>query len=132
MNTTMKYKQYLAFALLLGASALLAILCYHGLRQDMILFRKGEQLRVRQDFGSAIPLFVKSFKLGNSSPQLLKSLGDAYSGAGMPLSIDVYRLFLTKYPQDHTVRIRLARELARHGRYDEAVLEYRNLLGEKR
>lgn len=130
MKITIKKRQHLIFALLLGLSALLAILSYHGIRKDMILFRKGEQLLARQDFRSAIPFFVESFRLGNSSPKLLKSLGDACREAGSSLAIDVYKRILSEFPEDRNVRIKLARSLAWHGQYNESVIEYRKALGE--
>ena len=130
MNVTLKNRQHLIFTIMLVVSVMLAIMGYHRIKKDMILLSKGEQLLAKQDFQGAIPLFVESFKLGNSSPKLLKSLGDSCSKVGSPLAIDAYRRFLSKFPEDRNVRINLARLLAWHGQYNESVIEYRKVLGE--
>lgn len=130
MNNTRKNRQHLLFIIMLAGSALLAIMSYHAMRNDLVLFRKGEQRLARKDFQGAIPLFIESFKLGNSSPKLLQSLGDACREVGSPLAIDAYRRFLVKFPDDRNVRIKLARSLAWYGQYNESVIEYRKVLGE--
>ena len=131
MNKALKIKQYLIFIFLLAVSVLLAIFGYREVRRDMVLFRKGEQLLVKHDFQSAAIFLSESFRLGNSSPKLLKSLGEACRGAGRTQeAIEAYRLYLKQFPVDRTIRISLARLLTRHGHYNEAAVEYRKVLGD--
>lgn len=131
MNKALRIRQHLFFLLLLILSALLAVSGYHRLRRDMVLFKNGEELLARQDFQGAIPVLSESLRYGNSSPKLWKSLGDAYLGAGrFQDASHAYRRFLTELPADRTVRISLARSLARNGSYDESVIEYRKVIGE--
>lgn len=125
-------RQYALFALFLVSSAILAVPCYHGVRKGWVAFRKGETLYAEHNFRDAIPVFVKSFQMGNSSPKLLKLLGDACVAEGrFPEAIEAYRFFLGKYPARSDVRISLARVLTWSGRFDEAVKEYRKALGEQ-
>jgi hypothetical protein len=130
MKYSLQNRQRLACLSLLAVAALLAVISYHRLHQDMVLFRQGEQRLARQDYRGAIPFLIGSFQKGNSSQKLLKDLGNACRLAEVPMDVDAYRLYLAANPADRTVRISLARSLSAQGRYSESVTEYRKLLGE--
>ena len=44
---------------------------------------------------------------------------------------DIYSVLLAKEPANRAIEIRLARALAASGRFDEAILHYKSILGEK-
>ena len=120
MNLSMKRRQHLAFLLLLTAATLLAVLGYHSFREDRVLLRKGERLLAVNDFQGAVPLCRESLRLGNSSPRLLKSLGDACLGSGrFREAAEAYQAFLRQVPDNLPVRSSLARAISLGGRPEQ-------------
>lgn len=127
---TIKTRQISLFFLMLACTATLAVISYHHLRGEWILYRQGKVLLQKEDYQGAIPFFAASLEKKISTPQVLADLGLAYLAIGrFSQATEAYRAYLDRRPQDRQARIQLARALSWSGRYDEAIVEYRTFLG---
>ncbi len=117
----------------LAALALATSAAYHVVNKDWVLYRQAEHFVTEGALAKAIPLYnalsAREFK---GDGQLQFRLAGLYENQGDHASAAaIYGSLLKREPGNRAIRIRLARSLTALGRYDEAILAYKMILGEK-
>lgn len=113
--------------------ALITTLAYHLLKPDWVLFRKGENYFSKKAYAEAIPCYTRLLKSGFETPKLLNHLGSSYIATGqLEEAAAIFQNMLHQTPENRSVRILLARVLSWSGRFDEAIGEYKKVLGEEK
>jgi len=121
----------IVFLIYLISISVLTTAFYHTFKSEWINFRKAERLYENQEYLSAIPMYHSVLKKSVNKQFVLFRLGDTYNKLGMANeAIGIYRTILNTNPGNRTARIKLARALTQSNRFDEAINEYRNALGE--
>ncbi len=120
-------------AILLAALTIGTTVAYYTIKNDWVLYRQAENLIHKGMIAQALPIYktlsAKGFRADGHMrlrlAELYEKQGDYASAAA------IYGNLLTAEPGNRAIRIRMARALTALGRYDEAVAEYKTILGEK-
>ena len=117
----------------LAALAFATSAAYHVVNKDWVLYRQAEHFVREGALAKAIPLYsALSAREFFGDGQLQFRLAGLYENQGDYASAAaIYGSLLKREPGNRAIRIRLARSLTALGRYDEAILAYKMILGEK-
>lgn len=118
--------------IILGALTFATTAAYHTVNHDWVLYRQAERLVDEGSLAKAVPIYSGLGMRGFTGDGRLQfKLAGLYEKQGEYASaVAIYRELLKIEPRNRAIRIRLARSLTALGRYDEAVVNYRMVLGE--
>lgn len=117
---------------LLIISGVACIILYPIINPGSNYFREAQKVYFTKKFAAAIPYFEKAIAAGSTNPTAYNHLAYSYlAESNFSQAAVWFRAYLKMKPRDLDARLSLARSLTWAKKYEEAAIEYKELLKEE-
>jgi tetratricopeptide (TPR) repeat protein len=120
------------YIMLLAFAGIACIIAYPIINRGAGALRDAQSTYFKKNFAAAIPYFEKAIAEGSTNPTAYIHLAYSYTAEGdFNQAATWFRAYLKMKPRDIEARLALARALSWAKKYDEAEIEYKELLKEQ-